>query len=365
MKVKEITTYLESIAPLEYQEHYDNCGLLCGSYDLEIKGILVTLDVTQSVLSEAEEKGCNLVIAHHPLLFKKIKQLIGKNHIEQTLIQAIKKDIAIYAAHTNLDNISTGVNAKICEKLDLLNTRVLLQKNTTLYKLTTFVPSGYKEKLLQALTEEGAGKIGNYSYCSFQTEGKGTFIPNERATPRVGEINRLETVNEIRIEMILHAHLADKIISTMKQVHPYEEVAYYLHPLRNLDQEVGAGMIGCLPKPMEILEFLAHLRKRMQLTCIRHTSLLSKTIRKVAVCGGTGGSLLKNSIKEGADIFITADCKYHEFFETENQIIIADIGHYESEFFTKELFYELIERYNQDLKLVISQINTNPVQYFF
>ncbi len=364
MKVKEITCYLEEIAPLSYQESYDNCGLICGSFETEVQGILCTLDATEPVVAEALAKGCNLIIAHHPIVFKGLKQLNGKNYVERTVIKAIQEDIAIYAIHTNLDNVSNGVNAKICDRLQLQDTKILATKTGFLRKLTTFVPVENKEAVLQAISEAGAGQIGNYSRCSFQLKGQGTFQPSKKAKPYIGAANQLETVDEVRIEVILPEHLSEQVIGAMKKAHPYEEVAYYLYPLTNENQSLGAGMIGNLPQSMQANELLVYLKKQMNLSCIRHTHLLERKIKKVAVCGGTGSFLLRNAIAKGADVFVTADFKYHEFFDAEDKIIIADIGHYESEIFTKELLFGLLRNRFQAIKLSLCEVNTNPVQYF-
>ncbi|MCU0390669.1 MAG: Nif3-like dinuclear metal center hexameric protein [Thermoflexibacter sp.] len=364
MKIREIIHYMESVAPTAYQESYDNSGLLTGSPNEDITGILLTLDCIESVVEEAIDKQCNLIIAHHPIIFGGLKRLTGKNYVERTVIKAIKNDIGIYAIHTNLDNISNGVNAKIAEKIGLQHTQVLLPKRNQLKKLTTFVPISDAEKVLEALSEAGAGNIGNYANCSFTLIGEGTFRPNEQANPHIGKIGKLEKVQEMRIEVILPAHLERQVIQAMKKAHPYEEVAYYVNLLENENQEVGSGMIGNLAEPMEEKVFLQYLKDKMQVNCIRHTQLLNKKVKKVAVCGGAGGFLLRNAIGLGADIFITADYKYHEFFDADKQIIIADIGHYESEQFTKELLLELLTQKFPHLPIHISHVNTNPVHYF-
>jgi dinuclear metal center YbgI/SA1388 family protein len=364
MKIREVVQYLEQNAPLSYQESYDNSGFIVGNPNQEITGVLLTLDCIESIIEEAISKKCNLIVAHHPIIFGGLKKLIGKNYVERTVIKAIKNDIAIYAIHTNLDNVINGVNAKIAQKIGLIHTQILAPKRNLLKKLTTFVPVNDAEKVLQALSDAGAGNIGNYSNCSFTLLGEGTFQPNEKASPHIGEAGKLEKVQEMRIEVILPAHLENQVLNAMRKAHPYEEVAYYLHLLENENQEVGSGMIGNLSEPISEQEFLKHLKKQMQLTCIRHTQLLGKKVKKVAVCGGAGGFLLRHAIASGADFFITSDYKYHEFFDADGQIVIADIGHYESEQFTKELLAERIAKKFTNLTLHISEINTNPIAYF-
>jgi len=362
-KIKDIIQYLESIAPPQYQEGYDNSGLMCGSLNNTVKGVIITLDSTEEVVDEAINMNCNLVIAHHPIIFKGVKSLTGKNYVERTIIKAIKNDIAIYAFHTNLDNVIDGVNSKICEKLGLTNNSILVTKNNILNKLVCFVPKENTFEVLNELHKIGAGNIGNYSNCSFRVEGTGTFMPKEGANPIVGKANLQEEVEENRIEVILPAHLSSEMINALKKAHPYEEVAYFLQPTINRNQEVGSGMIGELKKPMPAIDFLEFLKESMNLELIRHTKLTKDKIKKIAICGGSGSFLLKAAISKKADVFISADFKYHEFFDADDKIIIADIGHYESEVFTKDLIYELLSKKFSNFALNLSGIKTNPVNY--
>jgi dinuclear metal center YbgI/SA1388 family protein len=364
MTIHEITTHLEQWAPPAYQESYDNSGLLTGSPDWPVKGILVTLDCTEPVVQEAIDKGCNLIVAHHPIVFKGLKKITGKTYVERTIIKAIENRVAIYAIHTNLDHVSTGVNRKICEKLGLRNLRVLAPKNDVLSKLVTFIPQENTEAVLQALYEAGAGQIGNYQNCSFQTEGTGTFMPNAQATPHIGQANQQESVRELRAEVIFPQHREGAILQALRAAHPYEEVAYYLSSLKNEHQDVGAGMTGELEKPMEPIEFLNRLKTNMALQTIRHTRLPQGPIQKVAVCGGSGSFLLPQAIRSKSDIFITADFKYHEFFDAEDKIVVADIGHYESEVFTKDLIIEELMKKFPTFAINFSETVTNPVSYF-
>lgn len=362
-KVADLVRTLEALAPRAYQEEYDNSGLIAGRFDMEITGVLVSLDCLESVIDEAISKNCNVVVAHHPILFKGLKRLNGNHYVERVIMKAIKNDLALYAIHTNLDNIHKGVNKKICEKLGLSNSRILLPKTDTLAKLVSFVPSANAESVLAALHEAGAGHIGNYTNCSFRTEGTGAFMPNEEADPHLGEANRLEHVNETRIEVIFPKHLESTIIKALKKAHPYEEVAYYLNYLANENQEIGAGMIAELPEAMAGSDFLKHLKSAMKLKCIRHTATGSKKIKKVAVCGGAGSFLIHRAIAAGADAFVSADFKYHEFFEADNRILIADIGHYESEIFTVELLTDYIKENFSTFAVNFSEVVTNPVSY--
>jgi dinuclear metal center YbgI/SA1388 family protein len=364
VNIQTITRYLEQLAPSAYQESYDNSGLICGNPLSQVTGILCSLDATEAVVDEAIREGCNLVVAHHPIVFKGLKSITGRNYVERTIIRAIKHDVAIYAIHTNLDNISTGVNKKISDILGLTNTRVLAPKPSILRKLTTFVPLENTGQVLNALSEAGAGNIGNYKNCSFQLEGKGTFQPTAEANPHIGEAGKLEHVKENRVEVLFPAVHTDSVLRTLKATHPYEEVAYYLHELVNDNQEVGSGMIGKLPQGMEVEEFLTSLKEKLNLPVIRHTALVRKEINSVAVCGGAGSFLLKHALRQQADVFITADYKYHEFFDADGKIIIADIGHYESEIFTKDLLKELLSEKFANFAVRTAKTVTNPVLYF-
>ena len=363
MKVKDITEYLESLAPRVYQEAYDNSGLLTGEPSQEVTGVLATLDCTEEVIQEAIDRGMNMIVAHHPIIFKGLKKLTGSTYVERTILKAIRSNIAIYAIHTNLDNVHIGVNRKIGEKIGLKNLRVLVPKKDTLSKLVTFVPIANAEAVLQSLYDAGAGQIGNYKHCSFSVDGTGTFMPNVHANPHIGKANEPESVKESRIEVLFPSHLQDRIVSALKKAHPYEEVAYYLTALSNENQEVGSGMIGELEQPMEPIEFLRRLKNNMNLNTIRHTQLLDKKVKKVAICGGSGSFLLPHAIKNGADFLVTADFKYHEFFDADGKIAIADIGHYESEFFTKELIIELLKEKFPTFALNFSNTDTNPIRY--
>ncbi len=363
MKVKDITNHLESLAPRAYQESYDNSGLLTGEPSLEITGVLVTLDCTEEVVQEAIDRGVNMIVAHHPIIFKGLKKLTGSNYVERTVLKAIRNNITLYAIHTNLDNVHTGVNRKISEKIGLTNLRILLPKKDTLSKLVTFIPHQHAEAVMKALHEAGAGQIGNYKNCSFRVEGMGTFMPNDEARPHIGRANQQESVKEIRVEMIFSSYLEGRIIGALRKVHPYEEVAYYLTHLNNENQEAGSGMIGSLEQPMEPIEFLRRLKSSMNLNIIRHTRLLDKKVAKVAICGGSGSFLRHQAISSGADFFVTADFKYHEFFDADGKITIADIGHYESEAFTKELIVEILKEKFPTFALNFSTTDTNPIRY--
>ncbi|MFD2863483.1 Nif3-like dinuclear metal center hexameric protein [Mucilaginibacter antarcticus] len=364
MKLSQLTGYLETLAPLAYQEDYDNAGLIVGNPDLDIQQVLISLDCIEAVVDEAIATNCQVIVSHHPIVFKGLKRFNGKTYVERVVEKAVRHNIALYAIHTNLDSVLTGVNAKICEVLELEDLRILSPKQGLLKKLVTYVPNNHVDQVRNALFHAGAGNIGNYSECSFNAPGAGTFKGNEDSDPYVGEPGKRHTESETRVETIYPANLESKILMALMLAHPYEEVAYDLYSLTNQHPEVGSGMVGELEEPMDAAEFLYHLKEKMQTTVIRHTALTGKKIKKVAVCGGSGGFLLKHAIGAGADIFITADYKYHEFFDADNKIIIADIGHFESEQFTQQLLHDLIKQRFADLPLRLTSVNTNPVRYF-
>ncbi|MFD1550537.1 Nif3-like dinuclear metal center hexameric protein [Putridiphycobacter roseus] len=364
MLLKEITNYLESLAPLSTQESYDNSGYICGDKNWEITNALITLDCIEATIDEAIEKKCNLIIAHHPIVFKGLKSITGKNYIERTVIKAIKNNIAIYAIHTNLDNYAKGVNYKIGQLLGITNPKILAPTYGNLEKLATYVPMAHQETVLNALYTAGAGKIGAYSECSFTLEGDGSFKANDSAQPFVGEIGKRQLEKEIKIEVIINKSQRNQIIVALLQAHPYESVAYDIFTLNNANTEIGAGMYGSLDKPVDTLEFFDQLKKTFKCQVIRHTDILQKTVQKIAWCGGSGSFLLAQAKNVKADIYITGDFKYHEFFDAEQDIIIADIGHYESEQFTIELIHDILSENFIKFAPYLTERVTNPVKYY-
>ncbi len=363
-KIKDVTTYLETIAPLSLQEKYDNCGLLTGDGQQTITGVLLTLDCTEAVVEEALDTQCNLIIAHHPIIFNGLKKITGKTYVERTVIKAIRNQIAIYAIHTNLDNVLTGVNNRFAQHLGLKNIRILSHKPGMLRKLVSFVPPTHQAQVLEAVFQAGAGKIGNYSGCSFTTTGMGSFTPNASAHPTIGQANQPETVEESRIEVLVPASKQQPVLAALKKAHPYEEVAYYLQPLENEHQGIGAGLVGELPEPLSTGQFLAHLKKSLQLELIKYTPAYSGKVHAVALCGGAGSFLLPSARAAGADAYVSADFKYHEYFDAENKLMICDIGHYESEVGTKDLLYDILSKKFSSFALNLSKIDTNPISYF-
>lgn len=365
MTINTIITVLEKFAPPIHQEGYDNSGLLVGNANWECTGIICTLDTLENIVGEAIKKKVNLIVSHHPIIFKGLKSITDTDYIQRTVLTAIKNDIAIYAIHTNLDNVLTGVNHYIGNKLGLLNQTILLPKKDLLYKLYTYVPTAYAEVVRNALFTAGAGNIGNYSECSFNITGIGTFKPGQDTAPFIGETGgKREAVNEVKIEMVFPGFLQNTVLSALFKSHPYQTVAYEILKLENKHQDVGSGMVGFLPESLEENDFLVLIKQTFGLTFIKHTALLNKQINKVALCGGSGSFLTKHAISCGADAYITSDVKYHEFFDADNNLLLLDIGHWESEQFTIDLLHEHLRKVFPTFAVLKTAVNTNPVRYF-
>jgi dinuclear metal center YbgI/SA1388 family protein len=364
MKISNVIGFLESRVPRSMQEAYDNCGLLVGDREQAITGVLIALDCTPEIVEEAERTNCNLIIVHHPVIFKGLKKLTGTNAVEQTIIACIQKNIALYAIHTNLDNYQFGVNQEIGKRLGLKELRILRPKKEVLNKLIVYVPFDAASAVSEAVFSAGAGNIGNYKECSFTMEGTGTFMPVGDANPTSGELNVRSELRELRMEFLVSTHVINPVLKAMREAHPYEEVAYELIALQNENQTEGSGMYGELEKPLDEVTFLAQLKKDFNCGCIRHTKLLGRQIKRVAFCGGSGSFLLQDAKAVGADIFITGDFKYHEFFDAEEELVIADIGHYESEQFTVNLLADILTENFSTFAVRLTGINTNPINYF-
>jgi len=363
MKIKEILSILEKMAPLAYAEDFDNVGLLVGNQENDATGILVCHDALENVIDEAIAKKCNLVVCFHPIIFSGLKKITGKNYVERSVLKAIKNDIAIYAVHTALDNHKDGVNKIFSDALGLINTKILVPKQNFIQKLVTYTVPENAEKLRKALFDVGAGTIGNYDNCSFNSDGFSTYQGNENSNPTVGNKGELTETNEIKIEVIFEKHLQSKMLKALFTNHVYEEVAYEIYDLQNTHQNIGLGMIGELEKPMSETDFLAFVKTKMQCGGIRHSALLGKPIQKIAVLGGSGSFAIKNAIQANADVFLTSDLKYHNFYEAENQLVLADIGHFESERFTKNYIVDFLKKKIPNFAVNFSEENTNPVKY--
>ena len=364
MLIKDIIFEIEKFAPTTYAEGFDNVGLLTGSPTKEVTGVLVTLDTLEEVVEEAIEKNCNLIFSFHPIIFSGLKKLTGSNYVERTILKAIKHDIAVYAIHTALDNSFKGVNDMICEQLQLKNRKILIPQQGTIKKLITFVPKNDAARVREALFAAGAGTIGNYDHCSFNLLGSGSFRGNEESNPVIGRKGETHYEEEVQVGVTFPKHLEKAVLQALFEEHPYEEVAYEVTTLENLNQHIGMGMIGELEKAMEEKAFLEQVKKTFGTGCIRHSALLNKSIKKVAVLGGSGSFAIDKAAAAGADIYITADLKYHDFYKAEQRLVLADIGHYESEQYTKNLLASFLKKKFANFAVVLSNTETNPIKYF-
>lgn len=364
MTVQDITHVLEEIAPKQYADSFDNVGLLVGDFKQKVSKALLTLDCTEEVVDEAIDKKAELIITFHPIIFKGLKSITGKNYVERVVLKAIKHGISIYAIHTNLDFAWQGSNKKLCNILGLSNIQVLLPKEKTIKKLTFYVPTNSAEKVRKALFDAGAGSIGNYDHCSFNLEGIGSFKGTQASNPVIGKKGELHYEKETAVNLMFPWHLEDQILLTLKKAHPYEEIAYEVTSLDNVNQHIGIGMHGDLPFSMSEHDFLAFVKEKLPTECIRHSKLTGKTIQKIAVLGGSGSFGLEQAKRIGADAYISGDFKYHEFFTAENQILICDIGHYESEQFIKSLLFDVLTKKITNFAFALSEVNTNPVNYY-
>jgi dinuclear metal center YbgI/SA1388 family protein len=363
MKINEILKEIERIAPLPLQEGFDNAGVQAGDVNREATGALLCLDVTEAVVDEAIAKGCNLIVSHHPLAFKPFKSLTGKTYIERCLIKACKHDLVIYAAHTNLDNAPGGVNYRLAELMGLRQVRILSPQKNALLKLVVFVPEAHAESVRNALFEAGAGHIGNYDSCSFNLTGEGTFRAGENTRPFCGEMGKLHYEKEIRIETILPAFRKNTVLRALLSVHPYEEPAFDFYPLSNTWDAAGSGVIGELPEKEDSHAFLLRIKKLFRADSVKYSDFPEKTVCKVAVCGGSGAFLIPEAIASGADVFVTGEAKYNDFYDVENKLLLAVIGHYETEICTKDIFFDVISKKIPTFAVQISNTDSNPVKY--
>jgi dinuclear metal center YbgI/SA1388 family protein len=363
MKINQIIAVLEEMAPLSYAEDFDNVGLLVGNQETEATGVLICHDALENIIDEAVRENCNLVVCFHPILFSGLKKITGKNYVERAVIKAIKNDIAIFAVHTALDNHQEGVNKIFCSILGLRDTKILIPKQNFIKKLVTYTVPENAEKIRNVMFKAGAGKIGNYEDCSFNSEGFSTYKGNENSNPTIGNKLELTQTDEIKIEVIFEKHLESSILKALFSNHIYEEVAYEIYDLQNSHQNIGLGMIGTLEKPMDEKDFLLFVKEKIQADGIRHSAFLNKKIQKVAVLGGSGSFAIKEAIRAGADAFLTADLKYHQFYEAENQLLLADVGHFESERYTKNYILDYLTKKMPNFAFILSKENTNPVKY--
>lgn len=363
MKIKHIVEALEAWAPRSLQEDYDNCGLQTGDPNAEVDSALVCLDCTEEVVEEAVRHGCGLIISHHPVIFKGLKSLVAKTYVERTVLAALRHGIALYAMHTNLDNVASGVNAEIANRLGIKPLQVLDPKAEQFRKLVVFVPLSHVEVVRTALFSAGAGHIGNYSECSFGTEGSGTFLAGDGADPFVGKAHERHTEQEVRLEVIYRTWNEAMVLTAMQTAHPYEEVAFDVFPLLNKDVGTGSGLLGEWEKPLEEREFLDRLKTVFGLRNLRHTRLLGRPVRRVALCGGSGSFLLGKAKALKADAFITGDLKYHQYFDADGDLLLADIGHYGSEQFTMHLVQRRLGEVFPTFAVRLTETVTDPIYH--
>lgn len=364
-KISEIIACIEQMAPLSYQESWDNSGVQVGNPEQEVKAVLLCVDITEATIDEAISRGANLIISHHPLIFRGVKRLTGRSYIERVIIKAIQHDIVLYSAHTNMDKCLGGVNFRIAQKLGLKNIHVLAPEENYLYKIITYVPQGHSDEVRQAMWNAGAGRIGNYDSCSYNTEGYGSFRAKEGCNPFVGTIDELHTEPEVRIEMIVPKNRLNRVVAELHSAHPYEEPAVDILPLENEYNQLGLGCVGELEEPINEKDVMSYICRNLQIDFVRHTKLSDRMISKVALCGGSGAEFIPRAMAQGAEIYITADVKYHDFFNTENQIVIADIGHFESEQCIKEIFYEQLSKNFINFAILMADSDKSPTENYY
>lgn len=361
-KIQSITDCLEQWAPTSLALSYDNCGLLVGDPNQLVKKALVSLDVTEGVVQEAIDQQANLIIAHHPVIFKGLRSIRPTTDSQRAIILAIKHDIAIYAIHTNLDRVDDGVNKALADRLNLSN-RSVLEEASNLYKLITFVPTKDLQVVRNALFSIGAGSIGEYKKTSFVSSGVGSFQGSASSNPSIGKAGEFTEVEEEKLEVLLTDTLLSSALKTLQEHHPYEEVAYDIVPLQNKNQSHGSGMIGELREPLSPDDFIQYLTNHLGLQLVRHSPLIKSKIKRVAICGGAGFDLLKNARQKGADAYVTADLKYHDFFEADSSLLLCDIGHYESEHWVIQEIKDYLTRNFANFAVLSTTVNTNPVHY--
>ncbi len=364
MYLKNFLEVLNDMAPFQLQESYDNSGVQVGSPGQEVSKALICLDLTLPVVYEAIKNECDLILCHHPLIFKGITKVSDEHPTGKIIIEAIRHGIAIVAVHTNLDNVYHGVNYELGQRLGLTNLKILQPAGSLLKKLVTFCPLSHAEKVRASVFEAGAGQIGDYDCCSFNLEGEGSFRAGDNTNPFTGKIQELHYEPEVRIETIFPVYLQARILSAMLAAHPYEEVAYDIYQLDNAFDRAGSGMIGDYDKPLTVKEFLNSAKNTLGVPFVRHANYDKGEICRVAICGGSGSFLMQQAIRSGAQAFVTADVKYHQFFDAHDKILLVDAGHFETEQFTKDLLYSQLKKKIANFALLVTETNTNPVNYF-
>ena len=332
MTVRGIQEIMEAWAPLDIAWERDNPGLQAGDTGRRVRGILVALDVTEPVVKEAKGAGANLIVSHHPLLFRPLRSLTTRSGTERTLTALARGGIALYSAHTNLDFTRGGTSFALAEALGLATEGFLTSSFRTESKIVTFVPPSHADSVAAAMAGAGAGVIGAYDGCSFRTEGTGTFRGGKGTHPAVGKAGVPEHAREIRLEMVAPRRAVHTVVDALKGAHPYEEVAFDVYPLDNTSGAYGMGALGTLPRAVPLADFLGRVRRALRTRSLRWSGDPRSRVRRVAVCGGSGSELLPQAIAAGADAFVTADVRYHTFQEAGTEITLVDAGHFETEF---------------------------------
>ena len=363
MIVKDIIKLLDDKYPFCYAEDYDNVGLIIGDEQNKVKGIIVCLDAIESVIDEAIEKNCNVIVSFHPIIFEGLKKITNTNYVEKAVNKCIKDNISLISIHTAMDNSIVGVNKIICDKLKLNKTRILIPKKGTIKKLTTYVPEKNLEDLKNKLYTSGAGTIGNYDECSFSVKGIGTFKGNSKSNPIIGKKGSQTKIEEVKVTFTFPAHKEQQVLQTLKINHPYDEYAFEIISTENINKDIGLGMIGELDKGMSENEFINYIKIKMNTKIIRHSELTGRSIKTVAVLGGSGSFAINNAISENVDVYITSDLKYHDFFKADKKILLTDIGHYESEQYTKNAIHTYLTEKITNFAIVLAETNSNPVKY--
>jgi len=359
MKIKEVISFLENKFPLSWQEDFDNSGIQCGDKERDITGVVVCFDMSEVVIEEAISKGANMVVSHHPIIYRDvIKRIEPTNRVGKILCKALENKILLYSMHTNIDSGKAGGNSLFAQKLELQKLSVLSPKENEFCKLVVFVPSENSVFLRDALFKAGCGNIGNYSHCSFSCEGIGSFKPLADANPHIGQHNRIERVEEERIEMIFSKIKKRQIVEALYQHHPYEEPAFDIFALENTNKDIGLGRVGFLPQPMVAADFIHYVKQKLNVELVRFSGNSKAEISKVAVCGGGGASHIKDALTAGADAYITGDLKYHDFFIPENKMLLVDIGHFEGEHFIREIITSLLKEKFKNFSTYFTEVES-------
>ena len=368
MTGNEIIKYLEDWAPKGIAWEKDNVGLQVGDPKIKIRNIILSLDLNEEVVDSAIKENCNLIITHHPLLFYPLKDLDFSKSKKAIMIEKmIKNDITLYSAHTNLDFTKHGVSYQLAKRLSLRNIKFLKNLSNNQVKLSVFVPLAHLDKVSDAIYQAGGGIIGEYSNCSFRTSGKGTFSGSVQSNPSIGKKGVVETVEEVKLEVLVDQWKLSHVISSIKIAHPYEEIAYDVYPLLKENVNYGIGAIGELNKQMIPGEFLKLVSSKLNVPAFRYTKNGRKKIKTVAVCGGSCSELIDEAMKQKADAFITADLKYHSFQDAEGNILLIDAGHYETEVPVLDEIKHRLEKLlikNKKIRVLKFRGSTNPVVFY-